>query len=202
MLFLGASVQNSLKLIFAFLLLTLLAACQPANEPKKLVAQNITGADFSKSFNLTDHTGKARTMADFKGKVVALFFGYTHCPDVCPTTLTDLKQTMKLLGTQADEVQVLLITLDPERDSQEVLAQFVPSFDARFIGLRGNEQETTEATSIYKVYAKKVEDQGRGGYTIDHSAGLYLFDKEGKIRLYADYGEKPVDLANDIKQIL
>lgn len=195
-------VQRLLKLVSLAVLLSFLAACKPEGSPIKLVATDITGADFGQTFNLTDHTGKPRTMADFSGKAVALFFGYTHCPDVCPTTMTDLKQVMKLLGTRADEVQVLFVTLDPARDSQEVLAQFVPSFDKRFIGLRGSEQETAATAAIFKIYAKKVEAQGKGGYVIDHSAGMYVFDKAGKIRLYVDYGEKPADIANDIKQIL
>jgi protein SCO1/2 len=196
------AVQHLLKTISLVLLLVFLSACKPTGGANKLVATDITGADFGKSFSLTDHTGKPRTLTDFKGKVVTLFFGYTHCPDVCPTTMVDLKQTMKLLGSRADEVQVLFVTLDPARDTQELLAQFVPSFDKRFIGLRGTEQETAATAEIFKVYAKKVEAQGKGGYTIDHSAGLYVFDKIGKIRLYVDYGEKPAEIANDIKQIL
>jgi protein SCO1 len=194
--------QQLLKAISLVLFVSFLVACKPAGEASKLVATDITGADFGQSFSLTDHTGKVRTLADFKGKVVALFFGYTHCPDVCPTTMLDLKQTMKLLGPRADEVQVLFVTLDPARDSQEVLAQFVPSFDKRFIGLRADEATTAATAATFKIYAKKVEAQGKGGYTLDHSAGMYVFDKEGKIRLYVDYGEKPADMANDIKQIL
>jgi len=200
--YLEFSVQQLLKAICLILFLSFLSACKPVGDSSKLVATDITGADFGQSFSLTDHTGKPRTLADFKGKAVTLFFGYTHCPDVCPTTMVDLKQTMKLLGPRADEVQVLFVTLDPARDSQEVLAQFVPSFDKRFIGLRGTEQETAATAEVFKVYAKKVEAQGKGGYTIDHSAGMYVFDKLGKIRLYVDYGEKPADIANDIKQIL
>ncbi len=194
--------QHLLKAILLVVLLSFLSACKPAGEASKLVATDITGADFGQSFSLTDHTGKPRTLADFKGKAVALFFGYTHCPDVCPTTMLDLKQTMKLLGPHADEVQVLFVTLDPSRDTQEVLAQFVPSFDKRFIGLRGDEATTAATATTFKIYAKKVEAQGKGGYTLDHSAGMYVFDKLGKIRLYVDYGEKPADIANDIKQIL
>ncbi len=195
-------VQKLIRIFGLALLLSFLAACKPASDAGKLVAQDITGADFGQSFHLTDHTGKPRTMDDFKGKAIALFFGYTHCPDVCPTTMADLKHTMKLLGPRADEVQVLFVTLDPKRDTQEVLAQFVPSFDARFIGLRGSEEEIAATAAVFKIYAKKVEAQGQGGYTIDHSAGMYIFDKNGKIRLYVDYRQQPVDIANDIKQIL
>jgi protein SCO1/2 len=195
-------VQYLLKSVLLVLLLGFLSACKPNETKNQFVATNITGADFAQSFNLTDHTGKPRTLVDFKGKAVALFFGYTHCPDVCPTTMADLKQAMKLLGSRADEVQVLFVTLDPARDTQELLAQFVPSFDKRFIGLRGTEEETAATAEVFKVYSKKVEAQGKGGYTIDHSAGTYIFDKLGKIRLYVDYGEKPSEIASDIKQIL
>ncbi|MSP86467.1 MAG: SCO family protein [Methylotenera sp.] len=191
-----------MRYFLTVLLISVLTACNPAFEENKFVATDITGADFAQTLSLTDHTGKPRSLVDFKGKAVVLFFGYTHCPDVCPTTMIDLKQTMKLLGTHADELQVLFVTLDPARDTQAVLAQFVPSFDERFIGLRGNEQETAVATESFKIYAKKVEAQGKGGYTVDHSAGMYVFDKAGKIRLYIDYGQKPADIANDIKQIL
>lgn len=191
-----------MRYLWMALLIGVLAACNSATGTIKTVATDITGADFAQGLSLTDHTGKQRTLADFKGKAVILFFGYTHCPDVCPTTMADLKQTMKMLGSRADELQVLFVTLDPERDTQEVLAKFVPSFDKRFIGLRGTEQEIAATAANFKVYAKKVESQGKSGYTIDHSAGAYAFDKQGKIRLYIDYGERPADIANDIKQIL
>lgn len=194
--------QHILKAICLILLISFLSACKPSGEANKFVATDITGADFGQSFSLTDHTGKLRSMADFKGKVVALFFGYTHCPDVCPTTMHDLKLAMKLLGDQSDQVQVLFVTLDPVRDSQALLAQFIPSFDPRFIALRGSEEEIAATAAVFKIYAKKIEAQGKGGYTVDHSAGMYVFDKEGKIRLYVDYGEKPADIANDIKQLL
>ncbi len=191
-----------MRYLWMFLLVGVLAACKPAAEATKTVATDITGADFAQALSLTDHTGKPRTLADFKGKAVVLFFGYTHCPDVCPTTMADLKQTMKMLGSRADELQVLFVTLDPTRDTQEVLAKFVPAFDKRFIGLRGTEEEVAATAANFKVYAKKVESKGNSDYTIDHSAGAYAFDKEGKIRLYIDYGERPADIANDIKQIL
>ena len=188
--------------IVIVLLMCGLAACKPSTEAGKLVATDIAGADFGQALSLTDHTGKHRTLADFKGKAVTLFFGYTHCPDVCPTTMADMKQTMKLLGPRADELQVLFVTLDPERDTQEVLAKFVPSFDARFIGLRGSVDEVAATAKAFKIFSSKVQSEGSSGYTIDHSAGMYVFDKAGKIRLYIDYGERPADMASDIKQIL
>lgn len=190
------------KYFLIALLMFVLAACKPADQQNEFSATDITGADFAQTLNLTDHTGKPRSLADFKGKVVALFFGYTHCPDVCPTTMADLKQTMKLLGTQADELQILFVTLDPERDTREVLAQYVPSFDKRFIGLFGTQEQTAKATADFKIFASRVENSGRSGYTIDHSAGVYIYDKAGKIRLYVAYGEKPQVIAADIKKLL
>lgn len=191
-----------LKYLLLVLLMTLLGACKPAAQQNQFSATDVSGAEFAQTFNLTDHTGKPRTLADFNGKVVALFFGYTHCPDVCPTTMTDLKQSMKLLGADAEQVQVLFVTLDPERDTQQVLAQYIPAFDKRFIGLYGTQAQTESVTKEFKIFAAKVENSGKSGYTLDHSAGLYLYDKSGKIRLYADYGTKPDVLAADIKKLL
>jgi len=186
---------------FILLWIWLLAACTNGGNATGFIGSDITGAEFGKPLSLTDHTGKHRTMADFKGKVVVLFFGYTHCPDVCPTTMNDLKQTMKLLGDKSDQVQVLFVTVDPERDTQEVLAQFVPHFDKRFIGLRGTLQEVAENMGSYKIFASKVKADG-GNYTVDHSAGLYVFDKTGKARIYMSYGQKPADIAHDIELLL
>ena len=199
------------KLLLAGLLssfVLILTACNPSaqsgvdNKAGGFLGTDITGADFPKPLSLTDHNGKKRTMSDFKGKVVALFFGYTHCPDVCPTTMSDLKQAMKLLGDKADQVQVLFVTVDPQRDTQAVLAQFVPSFDPRFIGLWGSLEETAETLGNFKIYYSKVESKTKGDYTIDHSAGMYVFDKTGKIRLYLDYGQKPADIASDLTKLM
>lgn len=183
------------------LLTTLLVACQQGSSAS-FIGTDLTGTQFGKPLSLTDHTGKLRSMNDFKGKVVVLFFGYTHCPDVCPTTMSDLKQTMKLLGDKADDIQVLFVTVDPERDTQEVLAQFVPGFDPRFIGLRGTVEEVAANLSEYKVYAAKVSEPGKSGYTMDHSAGLYVFDKTGAPRIYLGYGEKPENIAHDLRLLL
>lgn len=183
------------------LLTTLLVACQQGSSAS-FIGTDLTGTQFGKPLTLTDHTGKLRSMNDFKGKVVVLFFGYTHCPDVCPTTMNDLKQTMKLLGDKANDVQVLFVTVDPERDTQEVLAQFVPGFDPRFIGLRGTVEEVAANLSEYKVYAAKVSEPGKSGYTMDHSAGLYVFDKTGAPRIYLGYGEKPENIAHDLRLLL
>ncbi len=195
------------RTIFLLIGMLLLAACNPSqggnvDDSAAFVGTDITGADFTKPLKLTDHTGQLRTMSDFAGKAVILFFGFTHCPDVCPTTMLDLKKAMKLLGDQADEVQVLFVTVDPKRDTQEVLAKFVPSFDKRFLGMRGSLQETAETLGNFKIYFAKVPGADGDSYTIDHSAGMYAFDKEGKVRLYLSYGQKPEDIASDIKQLL
>jgi len=194
--------HSLLKSLTIFLFLGILAACKPEADNNKTVATDITGADFAQSLSLTDHHGKPTTLQDFKGKAILLFFGYIHCPDVCPTTMLNLKQAMNLLGKRSDEVQVLFVTLDPERDSQEVLAKFVPSFDSRFIGLRGSVAEINATAKVFKIFASKVQSEGGSDYTIDHSAGLYVFDKAGKIRLYVDYAEKPADIARDLLQLL
>lgn len=198
----GNPEMMKLKYFLIAFLMIFIAACKPTADQSGFSATDVSGADFAKTFNLTDHTGKARTLEDFKGKVVALFFGYTHCPDVCPTTMADLKQSMKLLGEDANDVQVLFITLDPERDTQDLLAQYVPGFDSRFIGLYGTPEQTAAVIKEFKIFASKVENSGKSGYTIDHSAGLYLYDKAGKIKLYVDYGTKPAVLAADIKKLL
>ena len=195
-----------MKKIGLMALFLLLIACSPDKATDKkndtFNATDITGAEFAKVLSLTDHTGKQRTLSDFKGKVVALFFGYTHCPDVCPTTMFDLKNAMKLLGDQSNQVQVLFVTVDPQRDTQAVMAQFVPSFDARFIGLRGSLQETAETLGNFKVFYSKVDGKSKDDYTVDHSAGIYVFDKAGKVRLYMNYGVKAADMASDFEKLL
>ena len=195
-----------MKKLCIFALMLMLAACSPAKNNDKSAdafnATDITGAEFAKTLSLTDHTGKKRNLSDFKGKVVALFFGYTHCPDVCPTTMYDLKNAMKLLGEQSDQVQVLFVTVDPQRDTQEVLAQFVPAFDKRFIGLRGSLQETAETLGSFKVFYSKIEGKSKDDYTVDHSAGIYVFDKKGNVRLYMNYGEKSADMASDLGKLM
>jgi protein SCO1 len=193
-------VLNTIKSSLLVPIMLLVAACSPA--PTPFIATDITGADFANELALTDHTGKQRSMADFKGKVVTLFFGFTHCPDVCPTTMADLKQTMKLLGDKSNEVQVLFVTVDPERDTQEVLAKFVPYFDARFIGLRGDPQQTANTLKNFKIFSAKVPGKSKDDYAVDHSAGMYVFDKKGKIRLYMSYGQKPAEMASDIAKLL
>lgn len=193
--------QKAFQSLFLLIFVSLVAACQP-QQNSQFVGQNITGTDFKQTLQLTDHHGQQRTLADFKGKVVAMFFGYTHCPDVCPTTMADLKKAMKILGDQAKDVQVLFITLDPERDTQAVLASFVPAFDPSFLGLTGSVAEIEATKAVFKIFSSKVKNEGHSAYTIDHSAGMYIYDKENHIRLYVPYGQKAADIASDIKQLL
>ena len=187
---------------FVMVLMTLaLVACSPKPEFKNI---DITGASgFGSDFSLLDVDGKTRTLADFKGKVVVMFFGYTQCPDVCPTTLTEMQQTMVLLGPQADKVQVLFVTVDPARDTAAILKQYVPSFDPRFIGLRPADEAALEkVTKDFKIYNKKVPGLSQGSYTIDHTAGSYVFDPEGHLRLYIKHAQGPETLAHDLKELL
>lgn len=185
------------------LLCLALMACgkQEAQEPR-FVGTDISGAQFGNPLALTDHHGTPRQLADFKGEVVALFFGYTHCPDVCPTTMDDLSKALRLLGSDRSQVQVLFVTLDPERDSQEVLAQYVPSFDESFIGLYGDVSATERVAQDFKLFYKKQASGGNSGYTIDHSAGIYVFDKQGALRVFMNHGQKPQDIAHDLKQLM
>ena len=163
---------------------------------------DITGATFGRDFALTDHTGKPRTLADFKGKVVVMFFGFTQCPDVCPTTMAEMSAVMKELGPQADQVQVLFVTVDPERDTQELLSQYVPAFDQRFLGLYGTPAQTAAVAKEFKVFYSKVEGKTPGSYSIDHTAASYIFDRNGKVRLLVRHGQGPAPIVHDIKQLL
>ena len=186
---------------FIALLLIGLTACSPKQEFKNI---DITGSTaFGKDFSLIDPDGKARTLADFKGKVVVMFFGYTQCPDICPTTLTEMQQVMTLLGPQSDKVQVLFVTVDPERDTAAILKQYVPSFDPRFLGLRPADEAALEKVAKdFKIYYKKVPGTSPGSYTMDHTAGSYAFDPQGRLRLYIKHAQGPETLAHDLKELL
>jgi protein SCO1 len=193
-----------MKKLFAASLVALalsagLAAC---TKPVSFQNTDVTGLRYAEDFALTDHNGTPRTLADFKGKVVVVFFGYTQCPDVCPTTMVELAGVMKELGPQADQVQVLFITVDPERDTQQLLAQYVPAFDKRFLGLRGDATQTAKVAKEFKVFYQKVPGKTPGSYSMDHTAGSYVFDKEGKVRLFVRHGEGPAPLVADLKQLL
>ena len=182
-------------------LLIALTACSPKPEFKNI---DITGSTaFGKDFSLVDPDGKVRTLADFKGKVVVMFFGYTQCPDVCPTTLTEMQQVMALMGPQSDKVQVLFVTVDPERDTAAILKQYVPAFDPRFLGLRPVDDAALEKVAKdFKIYYKKVPGTSPGSYTMDHTAGSYAFDPQGRLRLYVKHAQGPETLAHDLKELL
>ena len=190
-----------LRLCFLATLCFVFTACSPKPEFKNI---DITGSTaFGKDFSLLDPDGKVRTLADFKGKVVVMFFGYTQCPDVCPTTLTEMQQVMALMGPQSNKVQVLFVTVDPERDTAEILKQYVPAFDPRFLGLRPSDEAALEkVTKDFKIYFKKVPGTKPDSYTMDHTAGSYAFDPEGRLRLYIKHAQGPETLAHDLKELL
>ena len=162
---------------------------------------DITGADYGKDFALTDHTGRARTLADFRGKVVVMFFGYTRCPDVCPTTLAELKAIKDQLGEEGKRVQVLFVTVDPERDTAKLLANYVPAFDSSFLGLYGDTAATAKVAKEFKVFFQKAPGKTPDAYTVDHTAGSYVFDPQGRLRLFASHGNA-ANLAADIRILL
>lgn len=163
---------------------------------------DVTGLDYAKDFAMPDHNGKLRTLADFKGKAVLVFFGYTHCPDVCPTTLSEMASVMKELGPLADKVQVLFVTVDPERDTPEILSKYVPAFDPRFLGLVGDKETTERMAKEFKVFFQKVPGKEPGSYTMDHTAGSYVFDPQGRIRLFIRHGQGAEPIAQDLKRLL
>ena len=173
-----------------------------ASKPPSFQNTDVTGLQYAQDFALTDHNGKPRTLADFKGKVVVVFFGYTQCPDVCPTTMAEMAGVMKELGPQADQVQVLFVTVDPERDTQALLAQYVPAFDKRFLGLYGDAAATAKVAKEFKVFYAKVPGKEPGSYSMDHTAGSYVFDKNGKVRLFLRHGQGAAPIVHDLKQLL
>jgi len=170
--------------------------------PDKFRATDITGAQFARTLQLTGHDGAPRSLADFKGKVVVVFFGYTHCPDVCPTTLSQFAQVAKQLGNRADRLQVLFVTVDPERDTQEVLARYVPAFDSRFLGLYGDAEATARVAREFKVVYQKQPGKTAETYTVDHSAGTFVFDPAGNVRLFVRHDQPVEDLVHDIELLL
>jgi protein SCO1/2 len=191
--------KPALRLCLLVLLLAL-GACQQGKPDFR--ATDITGAEFGQDFALADHTGKPRALADFRGRVVVMFFGFTHCPDVCPATLAELAAAVKKLGTDGDKVQVLLVTVDPERDTPQVLSQYVSAFNPRFLALRGTAEETARVAKEFKIIYQKVAGARPDSYTMDHSAGTYIFDTQGRLRLYVSYGQGPEVFAHDIALLL
>lgn len=177
-----------------------LAGCEPRAPAFNHV--DITGADYARDFSLTDHRGKERSLADFRGKVVTVFFGFTQCPDVCPTTLQRMVEVRHLLGEQGKDVQVVFITIDPERDTVPVLAQYVVAFDPSFVGLTGSPDQIARTAKQFKVFYQKSAGPTPTSYTMDHTAGTYVFDREGKIRLFVRHNSDAKALAEDLKRLL
>lgn len=197
--------RNALKFVAASALLAgaagMLTACSESKP--QFTAIDITGADYARDFQLTDHNGQARTLKDFQGKIVVMFFGYTQCPDVCPTSMTELVEVKKLLGADGDKLQGLFVSVDPARDTPEMLKAYMANFDPSFIALYADTPEKLAAVAKdYKVYYKKVEGKTPTSYTMDHSAGSYIYDTQGRLRLYTRYGSGAPAMAADIKLLL
>ena len=163
---------------------------------------DITGAEYGKSLSLVDHEGRPRTLADYRGKVVMVFFGFTQCPDVCPTTLAKAAEVKRALGDEGGDLQVILVTLDPERDSAEVLGPYVTAFDPSFVALRGDMAQTQAAAREFRVFYQKVPNRDGTSYSIDHTAASYVFDPEGQLRLFVKHNQDPAEIAADIRQLL
>jgi len=163
---------------------------------------DITGANYARDFSLPDHSGQLRKLKDFQGRAVAVFFGFTQCPDVCPTTLTEMTRVKQLLGHDGGMLQVIFITVDPMRDTPQMLEAYMHNFDPQYLALAPSEQELAEVTKEFKIYFKKVESKTSTAYSMDHSAGTYIFDLRGRARLYARYGLKPEELASDVRTLL
>ena len=190
----------SALILFFALSLGMLTAC---GEKKQAFSSiDITGADYGKNFALIDHNGQMRHLPDFAGKVVVVFFGYTQCPDVCPTTLAELAEVKKLLGKDGDRLQALFVTVDPQRDTPELLKAYMANFDPSFLALRPTPQDLEAVAKDFKIYYKKVPGTSATSYTMDHSAGSYIFDTKGQLRLFTRYGSGAPVLAADIGVLL
>jgi protein SCO1 len=177
-----------------------LAAC--SDHKFSFASVDVTGADYAKGFTLKDHNGQVRTLTDFNGKVVVIFFGYTQCPDVCPTAMAELAEVKKLLGTGGDKLQGLFVTVDPARDTPEVLKAYMANFDPGFLALIPDADKLPDLAKSFKVHYKRVEGKTSTSYTMDHSAGSYVYDAQGRVRLFTRYGMGAQALATDIAQLL
>lgn len=196
------SISMLRRVVALVLAAMLLQACDSALNKPSFKNTDITGADFATDFALTDHNGRPVTIASFKGKVVTVFFGFTQCPDVCPTTMAEMAEVMKGLGDKAKDVQVLFITVDPERDKPELLKQYVPAFYPSFLGLYGDAAAIAVTAKNFKVFYQKVPGKSEGSYSVDHTAGSYVFDKNGKVRLFLKHGVGAEPTLHDIKLLL
>lgn len=184
----------------------LLAGCDKlgfSSAPKaSFQGVDLTGAAYARGFSLPDQNGRIRTLEDFKGKVVVVFFGFTQCPDVCPTTLAELAQVKKALGADGDKVQGVFITVDPERDKPELLKAYLESFDPGFVALRGSPEQLKEVAKEFKIYYAKVPGKTPDSYTMDHTAASFLFDPQGRVRVFSRYGAGATALMSDIKALI
>lgn len=163
---------------------------------------DITGADYATTLNLPDHNGQQRTLADFNGKVVVIFFGFTQCPDVCPTSLTEMAEAKRLLGADGERLQGLFVSVDPERDKPEIMREYMGSFDPSFLAMHASPEVLPDVAKHFRIYYKKVPGQTETSYTMDHSAGSYVYDTQGRVRLYHRYGSGAPALAADVKKLL
>jgi protein SCO1/2 len=179
---------------------SLLAACSEAKPQFKAI--DLTGADYARDFQLADHNGQQRSLKDFRGKLVVLFFGFTQCPDVCPTTMGEVAEAKRLMGADGARVQGLFLTVDPERDTPEVLKAYMQNFDPTFLALRGTPEQLAAVAKEYKVYYKKVPGTTPTSYSMDHSAASYVYDTQGRLRLYTRYGTGPQALASDLQLLI
>lgn len=178
----------------------LLVACSPDKPSFRSI--DLTGADYAQGFSLADHNGQPRTLKDFAGKIIVVFFGFTQCPDVCPTSMAELAQVKQLLGPDGGRLQGIFITLDPERDTPELLKAYMANFDPSFLALRPTLAQLPQVSKDFKIYYKKVDGKTPGSYTLDHSAGSYVYDAKGQLRLYSRYGAGAEALASDIRLLL
>lgn len=178
------------------------AACQPTTPALNLKGTDVSNAKIGVDFTLIDHNGNSKRLSDFYGQAIVLFFGYIHCPDVCPTTLAEMAEAMNRLGNDADKVTVLFVSVDPKRDTPDIMKAYVTSFHPRFIGLTGSATAIAEVSRAFKVVAEKRGDVAGGNYSIDHSAGAYIYDPSGRLRSYVTYGSGADVLVHDLKQVL
>ena len=192
--------KSSRRWMLSALTLWALVACSP--DKPKFSSIDITGADYAQDFSLTDHNGQRRSLSDFKGKVVVVFFGYTQCPDVCPTSMTELAEVKGMLGADADKLQGVFVTVDPARDTTELLKAYMANFDPTFVAFVPTPDELADVAKRFKIYYKKQEGKTPTSYTMDHSAGSYVYDTQGRVRLYSRYGSGAKALAQDIQTLL
>ena len=192
--------KSSRRWMLSALALWALVACSP--DKPKFSSIDITGADYAQDFSLTDHNGQRRSLSDFKGKVVVVFFGYTQCPDVCPTSMTELAEVKGMLGADANKLQGVFVTVDPARDTTELLKAYMANFDPTFVAFVPTPDELADVAKRFKIYYKKQEGKTPTSYTMDHSAGSYVYDTQGRVRLYSRYGSGAKVLAQDIQTLL